>query len=170
MSAARPPFPVNLPAELENDRHRLNPWWRGLPPAPLPRVKRWAFALTLRRLRSGPAKALVLRGPRQVGKSTLVLQIIQTLLEEGASPTHLFYLQFDELATLSKLTEPILRLADWFEGHVLGKTVNQVAAEGGQIFFFDEAQNVDAWAPQLKFLVDTSAVRVILTGSSALRI
>jgi len=36
--------------------------------------------------------------------------------------------------------------------------------------FFDEIQNLNAWAPQLKFLVDTSAVRVMITGSSALRI
>jgi predicted AAA+ superfamily ATPase len=36
--------------------------------------------------------------------------------------------------------------------------------------FFDEVQNLDNWAPQIKFLVDSSDIRVFVTGSSALRI
>jgi predicted AAA+ superfamily ATPase len=35
---------------------------------------------------------------------------------------------------------------------------------------FDEVQNLDAWAPQLKALVDHHTVKVLVTGSSALRI
>jgi predicted AAA+ superfamily ATPase len=34
----------------------------------------------------------------------------------------------------------------------------------------DEVQNLDAWAPQIKHLVDNNTVRVLLTGSSSLRI
>ena len=104
---------------LEANLYRLNPWWRGLPQAPLPPVKRWAFSVALRRLKSGLTKATVVSGPRQVGKSTLMLQMIQTLLEEGAPPTHIFYIQFDDLPELLKVEEPILRLADWFEQNVL---------------------------------------------------
>ena len=156
---------------LEADIHRLNPWWRGLPQAPLPPVKRWAYPLALRRLKQGLAKITVLSGPRQVGKSTLVLQMIQTLLDEGVPPTHVCYIQFDELPEIRKLQEPILRLSDWFEQTILCKTFNQAAQEGQSVFLFlDEVQNLDAWAPQLKFLVDTSAVRVVVTGSSSLRI
>ena len=156
---------------LEADINRLNPWWRGLPQAPLPPVKRWAFPVALRRLKQGLAKVTVLSGPRQVGKSTLVLQMIQTLLDEGVPPAHIFYVQFDELPEIRKLQEPILRLSDWFEQTILCKTFNQAAQEGQSVFLFlDEVQNLDAWAPQLKFLVDTSAVRVMVTGSSSLRI
>jgi predicted AAA+ superfamily ATPase len=35
---------------------------------------------------------------------------------------------------------------------------------------FDEVQNLDAWAPQVKNLVDNHAVRTLVTGSSSLRI
>jgi hypothetical protein len=156
---------------LEANLHRLNPWWRGLPQSPLPPVRRWPFRVAIERLRAGLAKATVLAGPRQVGKSTLVSQIIQTLLDEGVDPKHIFYIQFDELPELKALKEPILRLADWFEKQLLRKTFNQATLEGRPVYLFlDEVQNLNAWAPQLKFLVDSSAVRVMVTGSSALRI
>jgi predicted AAA+ superfamily ATPase len=81
--------------------------------------------------------------------------------------------QFDELEELLDLKgeSPILRLADWFEKQLLGKTFNEAARAGQQVYLFlDEVQNLSSWAPQLKFLVDNSAVRVMVTGSSALRI
>ncbi|MFZ1507731.1 MAG: AAA family ATPase, partial [Anaerolineae bacterium] len=74
---------TNLSAGLEANLRRLNPWWRGLPQAPLPPVKRWVFPIALGRLKHGPTKVTVVSGPRQVGKSTLVLQLIQALLAEG---------------------------------------------------------------------------------------
>jgi predicted AAA+ superfamily ATPase len=66
---------------------------------------------------------------------------------------------------------PVLELARWYSQHVLGKTLNQAAHDGEQAFLFlDEVQNLPDWAPQLKHLVDTQPVRVLVTGSSALRI
>lgn len=160
-----------LKSGLEANLYRINPWWRELPLQPLPPTRRWAFTTALKRLQSGLTKITVLSGPRQVGKSTLVLQMIQSLLDDRTPAKHIFYVQFDELPELLKLEEPILRLADWFEQNILPNTFNELAHEGKPVYlFFDEVQNLDAWAPQLKFLVDTSAVRVMVTGSSALRI
>ena len=60
---------------------------------------------------------------------------------------------------------------DWNEKAVLGKTLNEVAREGRAVYLvFDEVQNLKNWAPQLKFLVNHSEARVLVTGSSALRI
>ena len=162
---------TSLRQPLEDNLHRLNPWWRGNPQQQLPPTKRWAFPIAISRLKNGPAKVTVLSGPRQVGKSTLVSQIIETLLTEGVPADHIFYIQFDELPELLKLEEAILRLADWFEKTILKKTFNEAARDDQLAYLFlDEVQNLDSWAPQLKFLVDTSAVRVMATGSSALRI
>lgn len=156
---------------LEANLQRSNPWWEGKPQTALPPFKRWAFSTAIKRLRTGPAKGTVLTGPRQVGKSTLMRQIIQTLLDEGTNPKRIFYVQFDELEELAKIEDPILRLSDWFEKRLLGKTFNEAAGEGQPAYLFlDEVQNLDNWAPQLKNLVDTSDVRVMVTGSSALRI
>lgn len=160
-----------LSAVLEADLERLNPWWRGLPQPQLPPVRRWAFSIAMRRLQNGLTKITVLRGPRQVGKSTLIRQMVETLLEQGVSAESIFMVQFDELPGLLDVEEPILRLADWFEKRVQGKTFNEVARAGQPAYLFlDEVQNLSNWAPQLKFLVDSSDVRVMVTGSSALRI
>lgn len=160
-----------LPLGLEADLERLSPWWRGLPQPQLPPVRRWAFPIAMQRLQSGLTKVTVLRGPRQIGKSTLIRQMIETMLKEGVPAKCILLVQFDELPELLGAEEPILRLADWFEKRILGKTFNE-AARGGQpaYVFLDEVQNLDNWAPQLKFLVDSSDVRVMVTGSSALRI
>jgi predicted AAA+ superfamily ATPase len=157
---------------LEANLIRFNPWWQGKPQPPLPRVHRWAFQQALSSVVFGPAAITVLRGPRQIGKSTLTRQIIDHLLNElGVLPTRILFVQFDELPSFMKVQEPILRITDWFEKTYVGKTFNEVARSGENTYlFFDEIQNLGDWAPQLKSLVDTSAVRVMVTGSSALRI
>ena len=114
---------------------------------------------------------MAVRGPRQVGKSTAQLQIIQDLLASGVPSRTILRVQFDELASLRDLADPILRIADWFERHVAGAHFNRLARAGQWAhLFFDEVQIVDGWHVQLKFLVDNASVRAAITGSSALRI
>jgi hypothetical protein len=134
-------------------------------------MRRWAFDPILRGLRGGPAPVTVLRGPRQVGKTTLLAQAIDQLLEEGVAPIRIFRVQFDDLPELRRLDSPILELSRWFAESVLGKSFHRAAHDGEQAFLFlDEVQNLPDWAPQLKHLVDMHPVRVLVTGSSALRI
>ena len=53
----------------------------------------------------------------------------------------------------------------------MGRSFNTAAKKREPAFlFFDEVQNLDAWAPQIKNLVDNHSVRVLVTGSSSLRI
>lgn len=138
----------------------------------LPPYRRWAFDALLRKLRSGLAPAVVLRGARQVGKTTLLEQVIQHLLSvEGVAARRILRVQFDELPSLRGLTEPVAAIGRWFENRVLGSTFNEAAHAGEPAFlFFDEAQNLADWAPQIKALVDHHTVHVVVTGSSALRI
>lgn len=134
-------------------------------------MRRWAFEPVLRGLKQGVTPVTVLRGPRQIGKTTLLNQVIDFLLDEGISPKRIFRVQFDELPALKTLSEPILELSRWYADQILGETFNRAAQLGQQAFlFFDEIQNLDDRAPQLKHLVDMQPVRVVVTGSSALRI
>ncbi len=148
-----------------------NRWWQAEPLPALPSWRRWLFEPALQRIKNGLAPVTVLRGPRQVGKSVLQVQIIDHLLHvEHIQPQRIFRVQFDELPAFHSLT-PVLTLCRWFERHVLGDTFNAQARQGKPAFlFFDEVQDVDHWAPQIKALVDHHSVRVMLTGSSALRI
>jgi predicted AAA+ superfamily ATPase len=163
---------VELPNELTQLLYRDNPWWISEPAPALPPNRRWLFEPTLRKLKDGLAPVTVLRGPRQVGKTILQRQIIQHLLDvEGVHPKRIFRVQFDELPLLRSISEPLLVLCYWFEEQVLGKTFNQAKRDGEQAYLFlDEVQNLADWAPQVKHLVDHHDVRVLLTGSSALRI
>ncbi len=171
LSSQDNPLSGKLPSELSENLRSLNPWWAGLPGKELPAFKRWPFGRLKRLLSRGMTPATVLRGPRRVGKTILLGQLIESLLAERISPQRILYVPFDELPTLRGLKEPVLSIARWFESEILRATFNEAArTEGGAYLFLDEVQNLDAWAPQVKNLVDNHSVRVLVTGSSSLRI
>jgi len=164
-------FGIRLSAELEQYLHRTNPWWHGEPLPPLPPMRRWLFPVVLKRLQGGLTPVVVLRGARQVGKTTLQNQVIESLLNAGVEPRRIFRVQFDEIPALHHLTQPLLSLYYWYEQQILGESFNAAARAGKPAYIFlDEAQNLRHWSAQLKALVDHASVRVLLTGSSALRI
>jgi predicted AAA+ superfamily ATPase len=156
---------------LERTLRDMNPWWQGDPVPSPPPIRRWAYQPVLNGLRSQLSPAVVLRGPRQVGKSTLLAQIIEALLEDGVAPRRIFRIQFDDLPELKRLTSPIIELGQWFCDHILGKSYARAVADGDIPYFvLDEVQNLADWAPQLKHVLDIGKVRALVTGSSALRI
>ncbi|MBI5852214.1 MAG: ATP-binding protein [Planctomycetes bacterium] len=162
---------ARVPAALDETLRSVNPWWRNLPGRQIPSFRRTLFPILKRKLESGPAPIVVLRGARQVGKTTLQEQLIDQLLRDGVDPKRILRVQFDDLEGLSELLDPILVITRWFESRVLGKSLNQAASAHQPAFLFlDEVQNLARWAPQLKHLVDHHTCRVAVTGSSALRI
>jgi len=160
-----------LPDSLVQDLRRTNPWWEGRPGPVLPATRRHLVGAISRRLELGLAPIVMVRGPRQVGKTTAQAQLLQDLLAGDVEPHRVLHVQCDELPGLGQVEEPVLRVVDWYEQAVLGRTLNEAAHEGRPVcIFLDEVQNLEAWGPQLKFLVDSSTVRVVVTGSSALRL
>ena len=171
MSLTQPtPWPHVSP-ELESNIRNSNPWWRGERMYELPPMRRWTFDSVYKNFVDGPTAITVLRGPRQVGKTTLLNQLVDKLLDEGIDPLRIIRLQFDELEELKPLSQPILDVIQWYADTILGTSLNQAAWNGGKVhILLDEVQNLPNWAPQLKHLVDMQPVRVVVTGSSALRI
>jgi predicted AAA+ superfamily ATPase len=166
------PLVKMLSQKLEDILRRHNQWWGGERIFGLPPVRRWAFPRLYSDISGkGLAPVTVLRGPRQIGKTTLLNHIIDALLTEGISPKRILRIQFDELPELAYVSQTILELCFWYADNILGKSLNQAAWDGEQaMIFLDEVQNLPDWAPQLKHLVDMNPVRVIVTGNSALRI
>ena len=163
--------PPTLPQTLVNNLNINNPWWNDREFPRTPPTRRNLVQRIRRRIDADIAPIVAIRGPRQVGKSTMQLQIISDLLQEGVPPRHIMRVQFDELAYAHPVEQPILQIVQWFEHNVAPRQINALANEGNPVYiFFDEAQNIDNWSEQLKFLVDTTAVKVVVTGSSALRI
>jgi predicted AAA+ superfamily ATPase len=149
----------------------MNPWWQGDASVPTPKYRRSAFNKLYESLLRGRYPIIALRGPRQVGKTTLQRQMIRDLLEsKQVPPKHILRIQFDLLSTLA-IPDPVLALINWYEKNVLKDTFNNIAARGGLVYIFlDEIQDMENWSAQLKHIVDHRACRIFLTGSSALRI
>jgi len=161
----------SLPLDIEADLWRLNPQWESRPGPSVPRFRRGVFGRLRRLLTGGLAPATVLRGPRRVGKTVLVRQLLGALLDDGVAPRRTLYLPFDDIPSLRRVGDPVLGLTRWFEDFVLGRSLNEAARAGECAYLLlDEVQNLSDWAPQVKHLVDNHDVRVLLTGSSSLRI
>lgn len=164
-------FHGSLPFELGEDLGSLNPHWQGKPGPQVPSFRRWIFPRLRRLLTSGLTPATVLRGPRRVGKTVLLRQLMEQFLSDGLDPHRILYVPFDEIETLGEIKDPVLTIARWFQQSILKRTFNELAREGATAYLLlDEVQNLDAWAPQIKHLVDNHQVRVLVTGSSSLRI
>ena len=160
-----------LPPRLVADLYRLNPWWEDAPMPPQPRMRRHLVAQIRRLMAADVAPIVMVRGPRQVGKTTAQFQIIEELLAEGVPSTSILRVQSDELPSLRGVAEPILAIADWFERKLTKNRFNAMARDGQKVYlFFDEVQNLKGWDAQSKSLVDNAAVKAVVTGSSALRI
>lgn len=150
----------------------MNEWWENPEARPwVPPFRRHLVAQIQKRLESGLAPAVIVRGSRQIGKTTSIKQLIFDLLEKGIPPHHIFWVQFDEIPELIQKGNPILDLFSWYEKEILQERVNAIIRRGQKVYFFlDEIQNITNWAPQLKQILDTTGIRAIVTGSSALRI
>ena len=161
-----------LPADLVQLLELQNPWWSGKPLKPIPLFRRWACDEVMRRLQSTLTPIVAVRGPRQVGKTTVQEQLIEEMLRlKQIEPARIFRVQFDEVPSLGSFNQPVLALVRWYEKNILRGSLNASARSGEPAYlFFDEVQNLKAWDPQLKTLVDHASAKTLVTGSSALRI
>jgi predicted AAA+ superfamily ATPase len=140
---------------------RLNPWWQSatmdeatlalLPRAYLDPVRQLLLEPNLRR-------AVVLLGPRRVGKTILIRHLVADLLARGTHPQRIAYVEMDH---------PLLH------GQSLEALIRQIeeAAPGGEgtrYLFFDEIQSHKDWEKHLKPLVDHRPdLRILVSGSAA---
>ena len=117
-----------------------------------------------RRLNDTPVdgKASVFVGVRRSGKSTLLMQRIRHLVEEGTPRENILFLNFfdDRLHPLRKGGLDVVHDA-YFSLYPGKKGAERVH------FFFDEIQETAGWEPFVERLLRTENCTVTLTGSSA---
>ena len=105
-------------------------------------------------------RALILMGPRRVGKTVMLYHSIQRLIDEGVSPQNIIYVSVETPIYNGILLEQLFNLAK----QVLGK---EDSKEHFYVFF-DEIQYLKEWELGLKSLVDTyHDVKFIASGSAA---
>lgn len=150
--------------------NRMNTWWQesGTVPKSLKKAdhKRRDF-YPFRNCVLAPSqnrRIITLRGPRQVGKTTLCGQVIEGLMEMNFPPSSILYINVENNHILTNTEGIIDESLQVYENHVLEQSFREVEAP---IFvFIDEIQKADGWAEVLKYYTDTySNILFVCTGS-----
>ena len=140
-----------------------NPWWRvgqsidaeesAWPRrAYFPQFANLAIDTSVRR-------AVVLIGPRRVGKTVMLKHLVARLLAEGVTGTDVLFLSLDTPLYSGRSLESLVQLFIDLQQHPAGKPL---------WVLFDEVQYLKDWEVHLKSLVDTYPhIRFVASGSAA---
>jgi len=138
-----------------------NPWWtkRAVPLHLLKEFKREIFYKLKDYLKLD--RILILKGPRRVGKTTVLYQIIDSLLQEKINPENILYLSLDD----PKLKVDFDKIIDFYQATILKQSVS----ESETVYvFLDEVQYLENWQYYVKKYFDRSyPIKFIVSGSSA---
>ena len=152
-----------IPADKIIERlHYENPWWvnRQIHQAYKVMQRRLYFDLFYPFIKEKDIRrAVVLMGPRRVGKTVMMFHAIDELLHEGIDPQKIFFVGIDNPIYLSLSLEDLLSL---------GKEAVKINSLEGCYVFFDEIQYLKDWERHLKVLVDSYPdTKFIVSGSAA---
>lgn len=150
--------------EIENRLRLDNPWWKageGIDPV-VAQYPRRAYLAEFRRLiqQTDVRRAVVLLGPRRVGKTVLVYHTIHDLIQRhGVNGHDILYVSLETPIYTGLTLESLVRRF---------QRLHPRPEESRPYVFFDEIQYFKNWEIHLKSLVDTFRdVRFVATGSAA---
>jgi predicted AAA+ superfamily ATPase len=144
-------------ADVRQRIERDNPWWDD----PSFQIREAAFK---RRVYFGPFKAIalnpgvqraaVLLGPRRVGKTVILRQLIHEAIEAGTPPKTILYASIDA-PIYSRV--PLEKFLEFLP-----------VKAGNSLVVFDEIQYLKNWETHLKDLVDNyPGTKFVVSGSAA---
>jgi hypothetical protein len=136
----------------------FNPWWSAKPHA-APSFRRLAFTACKRYLEDTTLhRAILLSGPRRVGKTTVLQQMAQEWVQKGHDPKSILYLSLDH---------PLLKLLPLRE--ILSLYHESTYADGKPAtLLLDEIQYAQGWETEIKLLIDHQPqYRILATGSAS---
>ncbi len=108
-----------------------------------------------------PGNIYILRGPRQVGKTTYLKNIIKKLTGDGFSPKHVFFLSLDTFTSRRDMRNALTYFFDSTREADL------------TYIFLDEITTVEDWNIELKNIADqglNSKSVIVATGSNAMQL
>src|SRR5471030_52868 len=141
-----------------------NPWWGadhsiGPPSRTLKPRAYFDLFFPLVKTRS-VRRAVVLMGPRRVGKTVMIHHAVQQLINDGVPPKSICYFSVDHPLYNGLSVEDLL--AHYGQASKVDYKAKPIYV------FFDEIQYLRKWEVQLKSVVDTySTVKCIASGSAA---
>jgi hypothetical protein len=151
-----------------------NPWWEDLEGAfaRLPDFRRPVFDRIYRDIKLIP-QIISITGPRRVGKSTIIKQVVKELIAEGVSAGDIFYYSMDDPALLRR----DVNRDDFFDA-LMAQARDQAGGQADSIedkagdkliyIFLDEIHKFENWELFLKKYYDICyPVRFIVSGSAS---
>ncbi|MFC1546321.1 ATP-binding protein [bacterium] len=144
--------------EIRGVLQGFNPWWIEKNII-VPEFKRLAFHACSQLLETPEFKrAILLSGPRRVGKTTLLLQLVEKYLKKGVSANSILYLSLDH---------PLLKLISLPRILKLYHETIQPEKEP-VLLLLDEIQYTYNWDIELKQLIDHNPeYKIVVTGSTS---
>ncbi len=140
---------------------RFNEWWatKKVKSSLLKEYKRPLFFTVQNYI--GKRQILLITGLRRVGKTTLMYQLIQGLLEKGVKAEKIIYFSFDEeIVDFDGLIKT-------YEEKVLLKKIQDEKI----YIFLDEIQKCDNWQNKIKIVYDLYPnIKFIISGSASVQI
>ena len=139
---------------------QYNPWWRN--PSAIKEEskpqKRVAYYEALKIIKHKSLRRfVVLSGARRVGKTTIMYQMIDNLIDEGISPQNILYVSFDN---------PIVKLVN--VETVLSIYESLYPIKGAKYIFLDEIQYTEHWELWMKVIYDSRKdIYLTATGSAS---
>ena len=139
-----------------------NPWWenKGIEKYYAEMKRREYFKLFYPLVTQKKVKrAVVLMGPRRVGKTVMLFHTVQNLIDDGVPPASICYLSIETPIYNGIGLEELLQYYLELSGNTRDSEV---------YIFFDEIQYLKDWEVHLKSLVDSyHSIKFIVSGSAA---
>ncbi len=156
---------IPLPA-VQEYLSDTNPWWvagKGIDPELQAWPKRAYFASFMRLVKAVDVRrAVVVIGPRRVGKTVMLTQAVQNLMDDGVPGSRIMVAQMDVPLFSGQTLGSLVKLFIDIHRHSVDNPAIPLYV------FFDEIQYLKDWETHLKVLVDTfKGVRFVATGSAA---
>lgn len=139
-----------------------NPWWQtGSIPKRFDEMPRRSYFDAFKSLVSNTEvnRAVILLGPRRVGKTVMAQQLVQALIKDGVPPKQIMYVSIDTPTYTNQSLQFFLNL------HLEHQCLEDDCV---RYMIFDEVQYLGEWERHLKVLVDKNPnVRFVASGSAA---
>ncbi|MBI3194541.1 MAG: ATP-binding protein [Ignavibacteriae bacterium] len=149
--------------DLEAIFRPYNPWWSD-PTSSLgdiPKFHRPIFELLVSEIDLIP-QILSITGPRRIGKSTLLQQLIRHFISQGVAPQRIVYYSFDDPSLIAQK----IKVDELIDSTM--KMVVKRESKDPTYLFLDEIQRLDRWELYLKKYYDLKyPIRVVISGSAS---
>ncbi|NHI95006.1 MAG: ATP-binding protein [Candidatus Lokiarchaeota archaeon] len=146
-----------------------NLWWKtkSVSESKLGSLKRAEFSKLLEEIEDN--KVTCLLGPRRTGKTTMMYDLIDHLLNNGVSEKNIFFISFDNPKIRLVLQHDFDSTIRDFSNTIVREPIDRLSSK--VYIVLDEVHKLDDWGNMLKYWQDLGLnIKFIVSGSSSMRI